>query len=344
MATTSIGDVFVPDLYAMYSQENSPEKTAFYESGIVVRNSLLDGKANEGGRVVDLPFWKDLDATDEPNIGNDNPATTATPAKITSGIQVARKAFINNGWSAADLAGELAGDSPNQAIARRTSPYWQRQWQRRLINSAIGIIEDNVDNDGSDMGVDVSAEITANVSAATKFTRSTFTNATFTQGDAFTNTTAIAVHSVIYKSMVDADDITFIPDSQGRLVIPTYMGLRVIVDDGMPVVEGTADTGAGEVAALKYTSILFGEGAFGYGDGSPRVPVEIEREASQGNGAGIETLWERKTWLLHPFGFEFASGSVAGNSATLAELKLAANWDRVVERKNVPLAFIVTNG
>jgi hypothetical protein len=70
----------------------------------------------------------------------------------------------------------------------------------------------------------------------------------------------------------------------------------------------------------------------------------VEREALQGNGGGIETLVSRKSWIVHPFGFQFLSGSVAGESPTLAEYKLAANWDRVVPRKNVPVAFLVTNG
>ena len=88
--------------------------------------------------------------------------------------------------------------------------------------------------------------------------------------------------------------------------------------------------------------MLFGEGAFGYGVGSPMVPVEVEREAAQGNGGGIETLWVRNTWLLHPFGFQ-QTGTPAGESFTMAELRAATSWSRVVERKNVPIAFLSTN-
>jgi hypothetical protein len=145
----------------------------------------------------------------------------------------------------------------------------------------------------------------------------------------------MAVHSSVMKQMVKNDDIDFIPDSQGNLTIPTFMGKRVIVDDGLTVTAGTTD-------GFKYTSVLFGAGAFGYGDGMPEVPVEIEREAAQGDGGGIETLWRRNTWLLHPFGFQ-ATGTPAGNSFTQAELALAAQWDRVIERKNVPMAFLITN-
>jgi len=143
------------------------------------------------------------------------------------------------------------------------------------------------------------------------------------------------VHSQVMQQMVKNDDIVYIPDSQGQLTIPTYMGLRVIVDDGMTVTAGSTD-------GFKYTSVLFGAGAFGYGVGSPDTPVEVEREAAQGDGGGIETLWLRNTWILHPFGFQ-QTGTPSGNSFTLAELGTAGVWDRVIERKNIPLAYLITN-
>ena len=43
---------------------------------------------------------------------------------------------------------------------------------------------------------------------------------------------------------------------------------------------------------------------------------------------------------VHPAGFKWADGSVAGVSPTIAELADAGNWSRVVERKAVPLAFL----
>jgi hypothetical protein len=46
--------------------------------------------------------------------------------------------------------------------------------------------------------------------------------------------------------------------------------------------------------------------------------------------------------LLHPFGFQ-QTGTPAGVSFTQAELAQAAQWDRVLPRKNVPIAYLVTN-
>ena len=341
MATTSLTDAVIPEVYADYQAENSPEKTAFFESGVVVRNAMLDQKANTGGQEIQIPFWRDLDASVEPNASNDDPADMAAPNKLGSGLQKARISYLNQGYSAADLVVELAGSDPMQRIRNRFGTYWQRQWQRRVIASAVGLLADNVANDDGDMVYDGATEA---------WSRQAFTSAVFTLGDAFGQLSATAVHSLVYKQMVDADDIDFIPDSQGNLTIPTFMGQRVIVDDSMPT------TASGDPATITSTVVLFGNGAFGYGDGDPHMPVEVERQARAGNGGGVETLWERKTWILHPFGYQFTGDDITNRANTggrtgantgvdefsplLADLRKAANWDRVVDRKNVPIAFL----
>lgn len=336
MSTVQLTDIIDVTIFQDLPPVNDPEMTAFVQSGIVTRTPLFDALASAAGKTAELPFWNDIDPTDEANLSNDNPASIGVADKITQGEQITRKAFLNKGLSASDLASELAmGPEAMQHIRNRVDTYWTRQWQRRLIASADGVLADNVANDSGDMVHDVASDTIAGQTAATKFSRGNFTSAAFTLGDAFENTGAIAVHSAVYKQMVDGDDIDFIPDSQGRMTIPTFMGKRVIVDDGMTVTPGATD-------GFKYTTVLFGEGAFGWGEGMPKVPVELEREASQGNGGGIETLWTRKTNIIHPAGFQ-STGTPAGDSFTLAELRLATSWDRVVPRKNVPLAFLVTN-
>lgn len=342
MAVTQLSDVYVPEVYASYTAVNGPERTAFFESGVAVRNPALGGFFAEGGRIAELPFWKDLDASDEPNYGTDDPADVAVPAKVQTGTQIARLASLNQGYSSADLTAEMAGQDPMQQVRNRFGTYWMRNWQRRTIASLEGVIADNVANDGGDMVNDISGATNADVSATTRFSRDAFTTAAFTSGDHFDDYTATAVHSVVYKRMVDNDDIDFIPDSEGRLTIPTFMGRTVIVDDGLPF---TAAAGSSDSdAAASYTSFLFGTGLIGYDERTPKTPVALEREEAQGNGAGVETLWERKSWVIHPFGCAFQSTTLTDGNATLAQLRLAANWDRVVERKNVPFAALVTNG
>jgi hypothetical protein len=344
MALVQLTDVIIPEVYSSYQVVDDAERTAFFESGIAVRSPLIDQLANGPSSIIHVPFWKDIDPNDEPNYSDDT-TNEATPDKIATGEQIGRNAYLNKGMSSADLVNELIADDPMRRIRARFSTYWQRQWQRRTIAMLRGVLADNIANDSGDMVEDISIEAGNSATSANVWSRTAFTEAAFTLGDRFDSTSAIAVHSMVYKRMVNNDDIDFVPDSTGTFNIPMFMGRRVIVDDGLPVVAGATN-------GFKYTSILFQGAAVGYGTGSPKVPVEVDRAAAKGNGGGIETLWERKTWAIHPFGFQFTSNTVSGGAATdtlgrsptLANLALAANWNRVVERKQVPLAFLITNG
>lgn len=337
MAVTQLSDVkFNATVYASYVAEEAPERNAFYLSGVVVDNPLLTERAQGPSNITDLPFWKDLDQTIEPNLSTDDPSDVAAPQKIGTGKMIGRNAYLNQGWSSADLVKQLNGPDPMRQIAQRTSTYWRRQWSRRLIQSTLGIRDDNVANNSGDMVVDVASESIAGQSAATKFNFGSFVDAVSTMSESAEDLAAIAVHPQVMAQMRKNQEIDFIQDASTGLMIPTYNGIRVIEDKTLTVEAGATD-------GFKYTSILFGNAAFGMGEGMPRTPVAIEREEAQGNGEGIETLWERKTMLLHPLGFQFTSASVAGQSATLAELANAANWSRVFERENVPMAFMVTN-
>lgn len=61
---------------------------------------------------------------------------------------------------------------------------------------------------------------------------------------------------------------------------------------------------AGAISGFKYTSYLFGNGATGYaeatGEGGSKKPVEIDSVAAAGNGEGVETVWYRRHWVMHP--------------------------------------------
>ena len=69
----------------------------------------------------------------------------------------------------------------------------------------------------------------------------------------------------------------------------------------------------------------------------------MERVVGAGNGSGESQIWSRNSGIIQPMGYSFTSASVAGQSATWAELENAANWTRVHSRKNVPMAFIQVN-
>jgi hypothetical protein len=338
MATTQLSDVFVPEIFASYQVEDSIVSTAFVKSGIMVTNGQMNELASGPGSLTDMPFWLPLDSSTEPSYSNDVYTDIATPAKVSAAEQIARKAFLAEGFQAADLVAALAGSDPLRFVATHIDQYWVEQLQKRLISTTIGIYNDNKADNASDMIYDISLA-TGTVTSANQFSANAFVGGVMTLGDRLNKIGAIAMHSVIYASLVKQQLIQFIPNALGQLVIPTYMGKVLLVDDGMPTV------GTGTGANLQYLCALYGQGAFGYGNGTVKVPFEYYRSPDRGNGGGIETLWSRRTWVIHPFGYKWLGATITGPgiSPTWADLKLATNWQRVVARKIIPMAFLVVN-
>lgn len=337
MANTEISDIFVPEVFDSYQVNDTTEKTAFVESGVVTLSPELDQRANSGGLLTTIPFWNDLDATIEPNYSNTTYTDIATPQKIDSGEMTCRIAHLNEGFSSSDLNKELAGSDPMVRIANRVDSYWERQWQRRILSIAIGIYNDNVANNDGDMVEDVSSTTPGTITDANRFTAAGLIDANYTLGDAAPGLGILAVHSIVFKKMLKDQLIDFIPDAQGKLTIPMYLQQRVVIDDGMQ----SFGTGVDR----KYLCIVFGQGAIGYGRGTPRRASEVQRYAERANGGGVEVLWSRKTWLVHPGGFNFLSDTITGPglSPTWADLQDADNWERVLDRKKIPMAFYVVN-
>jgi len=166
MATIQIADVIVPAAFTQYIIENSVEKTALVQSGIMARNAAIDENLRAGAESFSVPFWKDL-PDDEANIASDDPAVNAIPRKISTGKQITRKAFLHSSWSAMNLASELSGSDALKRIQDRVTAYWTRQTQRRLVASLNGVLADNVANDDGDMVLDISGQATNNSFAAT---------------------------------------------------------------------------------------------------------------------------------------------------------------------------------
>lgn len=329
MATVQLVDVVVPAEFTSYIVENSIEKSALVQSGVIVRNSEIEAQLRAGASMFSVPFWKDL-PNEAPNVTSDDPSQLATPRKLTAGKQLIRKGFYHNSWSAMNLASELSGSDALKRIQDRASAYWLRYSQRHLIASLNGILADNVANDSGDLVNDISAA----AGAAANFGASAVIDAAATLGDSMRDLSAIAMHSKTYASALRGDLVQTLPDSQGGF-IQVFRGLNIVVDDGLPV------TGTG--AAAVYTTVLFGPGAIGYGMTAPRIAAgtEVENLPSAGMGGGQQVLHSRVNLAMHPLGFAWKETAVVGESPTLAELATATNWDRVAsDRKHVPLAFL----
>lgn len=335
MTTTQIADIYNPLVFAAAEQEAQIELNAFLSSGVMFEDPRITAMASVGGNIGELPFFKPL-GTEEPNYSDDDPNNKSTPNKITKGIMKYRLASQNQSWSTMDLAVDLALEDPAMAITNRVGNYWATTNERRLIQSTMGILADNVANDSGDMVVNIATDAAGAPTDAELVSNDAILDAQQTAGDHQAGFAAIAMHSVVYSRLRKQQLITFVRDADNNTLFQTYGNLRVIVDDSMSAVAGTN--------RVTYTTVIFGNGAIAAGMGRTKVPSELYRNPDAGNGGGEEQLYSRRADIIHPLGFEFTSTAVAGQSATLAELSNAANWDRVWERKNIPICYLQTNG
>ena len=302
MPKTTVADVIVPEVFNPYVVQQTAELSALYQSGIVATSDELNSLAASGGRLINMPFWNDLDGDDE--VLSDIAALDVE--RITSGQDIAALLMRGKAWSVNDLAKALSGDDPMATIGQMVAGYWARRMQATLLSILTGVF--------------AAPSMAANVyDTDDRISADNTILAIQCLGDAKSKLTGFMMHSAVEADLARQDLIDFVKDSTGSVEIPTYLGKRVIVDDGCPVANGV------------YTTYIFGQGAIGYGEGGAPVPTETTRDALSGD----DILVNRRHFILHPRGVRWTDAEVAGSSPTNAELADPANWLRVYEPKNV---------
>lgn len=312
MTYTKVADVIVPEVFNPYVIERTAELSALVQSGIIETGPELDKLASGGGRLISMPYWQDLAGEDE-LLSDDS---ELTPAKIEANQDQAVLLMRGRAWAATDLAKALSGDDPMGAVANLVADYWARRRQATLLAILEGVF---AASDGS--MVDNTHDISAAAVGGT-WTAETFIDASYCLGDAESKLTGVMVHSATLASLRKQDLIEFAPDSEGKPTIPTYMGKRVVVDDGCPVANGV------------YTSYLFGQGAIGLGNATPPVATEVGRNQL----GGVDYLINRQHFILHPRGVAWQDKVVTQTrpkNPSNTDLANGENWRRVYEPKNV---------
>lgn len=336
MTVVRLADAIVPEVFNRYLTRDTATKSAIFSSGILRTDGQLAQFLAGGGVTVNVPFWADL-TDNEPDIASDDPELEATPDGIGTQREVAIRNIRTKGWSAAKLTAELAGSDPMTRILERVTAFWTRAYQTHLVACLTGVFADNAANDSSDMINDIANDNNSAILAAEKVSAEEILDTKQTLGDAGDDLAVIVMHSVVYTNLQKLNLIDFIPDSEGRVKFPTYLGYKVIVDDGVRTVTGTY--------RVKYWTYLVGTGSIAWAESPVDKPVETDYRPARGNGMGVEELWTRRQYIMHPYGFKWTDASRGGQFPTNAECRLAANWDRVVaQRKQIKIAALVTNG
>lgn len=335
---TRISDVIVPSVFTPYKEQLTTQLSAIIASGAIQLDPTMSALLAGEGLTFNTPSFKDLD-DDAENISSDDPTVHSTPNKIQTAQEVSVRLSRNNSWSSMDLVQAMLAADPMDVIARRVASYWTRRLQSAFLAIMKGIFAMNDANPtggsthtAGDMTRDISGS--AYSAGVTSFSAEAFIDAGLTMGDQAEGLGLAIMHSIVYARAQKNNLIDFIPDANGQVNIPTFLGRRVVVDDAMPNSGGVFETW------------LLAPGAVRLGTGAPKVPTEVDRSPSAGNGGGQEILYDRVEWLMHPAGHAYVGTPPNGgpsNAATTNNLAAATSWRRVfTERKQIKIARLVT--
>lgn len=341
--STAITNVFEPAIWSKAFVELTTEKSALVQSGILAATPEVIDAANRGGRTVDMPFWDDLPhdtgATTRSKVATDDD-TAITPAGLTSDYDIAVKHFRTQDFQIAPIVKYVAGSDPAMVTIERYAKWWTKEVQRLTLSTLKGVFADATV--AANLGNDIYSESYSGVDTAKLISSSAIEDTRFKLGDAYDKFTAIIMHSVPFKRLRQLDLIDFVPVSAQNPLAgnkPQYMGLDVIVDDGMT-------TASGSTSGTIYSTFLFGAGAFAYTDiplQNGDFEMELWREPKKGTGAGQLDIITRKYFLLHPRGIKY-TGSLSGVVSPSDSDLEADNWTQVYMTKNIRIARLRTNG
>ena len=224
MAATKLADMaFIPEQFASYVIRRTAELSNLVQSGIISASPILNDLVTGGGRTVTLPVFNDL-AGDDEVLGE----TAATVGGITTSKDIAPVLQRIKAWGATELAGALSGTEPIKAIGDLIANYRVRQEQKTLISVLEGAF-------GASNMSGLVLDITGNVGASA-ISANAVLDAKQLKGDAAGDLVALAMHSATYTKLQKDNVIQFIPAAESKVQIPTYLGYRVIIDDGLPYV------------------------------------------------------------------------------------------------------------
>ena len=335
--TTKLADVIVPEEYAPYEIARTEEISPLLNSAAVRTDPTFSEFLAGGGQTVEVPNWNPTwDDTQESNVSDDSD-NDADVDKANSHADAAVRHNRNKHWGAKDLAGQLAGSDPIDAIATQTGEWWGLDIQQTMLASLQGVLADNIANNAGDMVHSVATDAAGAPTAAELISAEAIIDAMQTMGDSQMDIALIGMHSVCMTTLNKLNLIDFIPDWRGEINQPTYLGKPIVITDQIRPVMGTNRP--------TYTTYLFGAGSVAWAQAPAKVPVEVDRQPLTGNGGGGEILSTRRQYIIHPAGIRYNGAVQVGPSPTNTELLDATNWTRVrPERKQVKIAFLQTNG
>jgi len=343
LSITQIGDLWIPPVWVDGMAEPVVTRDDIFSTGVVVRDPRFDAVATGGGTQGELPNFREPDFADEIQVEGTGP----TVNKIGSGKQVCPILNRVSAVGATALAGAVSNSDPLGYALSVAGRLRRRQRVRTLLSMLGGLFGDGAATVGAFDGLRKSVAVSTGTPTTDNLISSDVVLDTVGLfGEAKTklaNGGCMYCHSAIETALAKQDDIDYVRDSEGKIVMRSYKGMQVFVDDTL----------VRTVSGIKiYTTYFFSPGSVALGD-KPQVTYAGESESVASITSKVDeatnerTIYDRTRFVLQPNGAKWtpADGVPAGQSATNAELATKGNWTLAfADVRNVGIAQLETNG
>jgi len=342
MAKTNIANLWNPDVWINGIREKVTQRPSLINSGLVIRDPLIDEAAAGPGTKVQVPFIK------EPNFDNEIQVEDTAPTinNLTSGKQIAtilnRVSAIGN----TALSKAVSGADPLNTALDIIADLRLRQQQKTLLAILRGVFGNAAAPGGGSAAFkllrnDIFLEAGLTATAVNLFSSNAFIDTTSLLGEVKDKLLQgiVLMHSVVAATALKQDSIAYVRDSEGRVILQTYKGIPLFINDLL--------TRAGTTSGKVYDTYFALPGSIASGD-KPQVnevgevaSLLIDRSDVAKNNVAI---YDRTRTIFHPQGAIWG-GTPAGQSATDAELAVEASWTLALnDIKNVGIVCLRTNG
>jgi flagellar hook-associated protein FlgK len=339
---------FNPEAFGSYIETlPQPNKNELIKSRVIVADATIKNllSSQTGSYYATIPFFGRIGG-DALNYDGKTDITATSMDTFEQSIVAIGRA---KAWMEKDFSVEItAGVDFMSEVAKQVAAYWDDIDTGMIMSILTGIFsmtgEKNLEFVNNHT-FDITGEVDNAITATTLNTA-----VQKASGDKRAKFTMVFMHSAVATNLENQNLLEFLKytDANGvqrPLPMATWNGRLVIVDDGMPT--ETADGGT------KYTTYVFGEGAFRFADLGAKVPYEMSRDPKT-NG-GQDTLYSRRRMCFAPYGISYTKASQVSLSPTDAELATGSNWKlidngesgealKTVNHKDIAIARIISLG
>ena len=308
---THLSDMIIPEVFGNYVLNTALKTNRFVQSGILTPDPDLGPRLLDAGTKITVPFINDLSG--DPDNWTDTDDIQVN--QLTSGKQLGLKFYQTKAFGYTSLSQMISGAPIQTTIGNRFASFWTRADEKMLLavlNGVMGVTK--VKNSKF-------YDATSKTPTDAAFSAKGFIAAIGLMGDLQdTSLGAIAVNSATYSMMKMQNLIETIQPANGALPFEAYNGLRIVLDDDIPV----DLTNKQKPTTVSY---IFAPGAVRYSS----VLASTETKYDPIKEGGTDIIVQKRIGTIHVAGTSVKPSFTPAKSTfpTMDEFSKPATWEVV---------------